>query len=70
MAQRRHIRVSRSLEGGGERPARRYGAAPSRGATDAANVQRLDIGSPQPAEAGQGQVGTMPSLPVKTAMTG
>ena len=30
MAQRRQIRVSRSLEGEGERPARRYGVAPSR----------------------------------------
>jgi len=30
MAQRRQIRVSRSLEGGGERPARRYGVTPSR----------------------------------------
>ena len=30
MAQRRQIRVSQSLEGGGERPARRYGVTPSR----------------------------------------
>jgi hypothetical protein len=30
MAQRRQIRVSRSLEGGGERPTKRYGVTPSR----------------------------------------
>ena len=33
MPERRHIRVSRSLEGEGERPARRYGVTPSRCAT-------------------------------------
>jgi len=30
MPERRHIRVSRSLEGEGERPAKRYGVTPSR----------------------------------------
>jgi hypothetical protein len=37
---RRHIRVSRSLEGGGERPARRYGVTPSRRIPNAQRAAR------------------------------
>ena len=38
MPERRHIRVSRSLEGEGERPARRYGVTPSRRIPPAPNA--------------------------------
>jgi hypothetical protein len=52
MAQRRQIRVSRSLEGGGERPARRYGVTLSRRVFWRANVQREGLGSHEPDWAG------------------
>ena len=45
MAQRRQIRVSRSLEGEGERPATGYGE-PEAGAFNAPNVRRDGTGQP------------------------
>jgi len=47
MPERRHIRVSRSLEGGGERPARRYGVTPSRRDSIAAERPAMGYGEPE-----------------------
>jgi len=47
MAQRRQVRVSRSLEGEGERPARGYGE-PEAGAPNKPNVEREGLGSHDP----------------------
>jgi hypothetical protein len=56
MAQRRQIRVSRSLEGGGERPATGYGE-PEAGAFNAASVRRDGRGDPEPVQIRQALTG-------------